>query len=163
MAALITRFKEHHTEYNTTSHLRAPFLIRGQRTFTKFNSSTGEIPFFSLITNIYPTIKLSIKLSFDWVHNLKPNWKTHLNLNRTQNSNSSSTHLGILQTHLQYLVMKKSPLFFLGKAALKYHINHIYFKWRGSLFLPYQTFNGNCTPIHGYCTKEYMGVWIGRV
>ena len=122
-----------------------------------------DITHSALITNIYPTIKLPIKLSFDWVHNLKPNWKTHLNINRTQNRSSSSTYLGILQTHLQYLVMKTSPLFFLGKAALKYHINHIYFNWRGILFLPYQTCNGNGTPIQGYCTKEYMSFWIGWV
>ena len=83
--------------------------------------------------------------------------------NTTQYCNSSSTHSGILQTHLQQLVMQTSPIFFLGQAALKYQINHIYFKWRGSLFLPYQTCNGNCTPIHGYRTKEYMGFWIGRV
>ena len=31
----------------------------------------------------------------------------------------------------------------MGQAELKYHINHIYFKLRGGLFLPYQTCNGN--------------------
>ena len=38
--------------------------------------------------------------------------------------------------------MQTLPIFFLGQAELKYQINHIYFKWRGSLFLPYQTCNG---------------------
>ena len=163
MSALIAQLGERQTEDNITSYLEAPCSIHGQSTFTYFNSSNGEIPFFSLINNLHPTIYLSIKLSFYWVHNLKHNSKTHLNLNTTQNSNSSSTHSGILQTHLQQLVMQTLPIFFLGQAALKYHINHIYFKWRGSLVLPYQTCNGNGTPIHGYRTKEYMGFWIGRV
>ena len=113
--------------------------------------------FFSFITNIYPTIKLSIKLLFDWVHNLKPNWKTHLNLNRTQNKNSSSNYLEILQTHLQYLVMKTSPLFFLWKAALKYHINHIYFKWRGSLFLPIKHVTETVLPFMGTALRS---TWV---
>ena len=139
MADLIDRLGERQTEYNITSHLKDLCLIHSQGNFTNFNSSTGEITLFSLITNLHPTIKLSIKLSFHCVQSLKPNSKTHLNLNTTQNSNSFSTHSVILRTHLQYLVMQIISIFFLGQAALKYCINHIYFKWRGRLFLPYQT------------------------
>ena len=65
MEDLIAELGESHTEDNITSHLKAPCLIHGQSTFTNCNYSTGEIPFFSLITNLYPTIKLSMKLSFD--------------------------------------------------------------------------------------------------
>ena len=154
---LIVRLGELQTEDNIMSHLKAPCLIHGQYTFTNFNSSTKEIPFFKIITNPHPTINLSIKLPLDWFHNLKPNSKTDLNINTIQTSIYYSTHSGILQTHLQQLAMQKLPILFLEQSALKYHRTNIYFKWIGSWFLPYQTCNKKSTPIHGYHTKDYMG------
>ena len=73
MVALISQLGERQTEEKIISHLKAPFLSHGQHNFTNFNSSTEQIQFFSLITNLHPTINLSIKSSLDCVHNLKPN------------------------------------------------------------------------------------------
>ena len=56
----------------------------------------------------------------------------HLDINTTQTSIYSSTRSGISQTHLQQLVMQTLTILFMGQAELKYHIPHIYFRWRGS-------------------------------
>ena len=47
MADLIAHLGERKTEDKIISHLKPQCLIHGQRIFTKFNCSYGEIPFFT--------------------------------------------------------------------------------------------------------------------
>ena len=141
MLALISQLVDFQTEENSLSHLKSLLSIQGQINLKKFTLPLEKYPLDLLITNLHPTINLSIKLSLYLVNNLKPNSKTHLNINTTQSRISSYTYSGILRSHLQQLVIKILPILFLGQTALKYCRPHIYFKWRGCLFLQYQTCN----------------------
>ena len=100
--ALIAQFGERQTEDNVSSHLKAPCSIHGQSTILLLHITTGEIhtPLLSPVTYLYPTINLPTHTG----PNFKPHLQTHRNVNTTQTTISYSTHLGILQTHIQHLV-----------------------------------------------------------